>query len=156
MFWRKSTDEAVAFVDYEYWYVSMRELYQIQPDLDSWCAQLRERYQVESIRFFVNFLDRNLSGEVARIREVSNDIIETNCDNAGLFMKDMSDVIMLDAIYRAAAERRFPEDLRAVYRGQTLPASGAVSCSGAWQAGGALWHTEYRQPGAAGCCHRNL
>ena len=64
---------------------------------------------MKSIQFFGNFLDRNLSNEVVRIREVSNDIIETNCDNEGRFMKDMSDVIMLDAIYRAAAEKRSPQ-----------------------------------------------
>ena len=109
MFWRKNSNDAVAFVDYEYWYVSMRELYRAQPDLKSWCERLRERYQVKSIQFFGNFLDRNLSNEVVRIREVSNDIIETNCDNEGRFMKDMSDVIMLDAIYRAAAEKRSPQ-----------------------------------------------
>ena len=109
MFWRKNSNDAVAFVDYEYWYVSMRELYRAQPDLKSWRERLRERYQVKSIQFFGNFLDRNLSNEVVRIREVSNDIIETNCDNEGRFMKDMSDVIMLDAIYRAAAEKRSPQ-----------------------------------------------
>lgn len=72
--------------------------------------ELRERYEIDSIRFFGNFLDRNLADEVARIREVSNDIIETNCDNGGRFMKDMSDVIMLDAIYRTVAEKRSPRN----------------------------------------------
>lgn len=108
MFWSKNNNAAAAFVDYEYWYVSLKDIYHAQPDLMGWCGHLRERYQVESIRFFGNFLDRNLSNEVARIRTVSNDIIETNCNNDGRFMKDMSDVIMLDAIYRAAAEKRSP------------------------------------------------
>ena len=108
MFWKRVPNTAIAFVDYEYWYVSLKELYHAQPDLTGWCDHLRERYQVGGIRFFGNFLDRNLADEVARIRQVSNDIIETNCDNDGRFMKDMSDVIMLDAIYRAAAEKRSP------------------------------------------------
>lgn len=108
MFWSKNNNAAAAFVDYEYWYVSLKDIYHAQPDLMGWCGHLRERYQVESIRFFGNFLDRNLSNEVARIRAVSNDIIETNCNNDGRFMKDMSDVIMLDAIYRTAAEKRSP------------------------------------------------
>ncbi|WP_217957907.1 NYN domain-containing protein [Acutalibacter muris] len=108
MFWSKRANGALAFVDYEYWYVSMKNIYHAQPDLKGWCQQLRDQYQVESIRFFGNFLDRDLADEVTRIREVSNDIIETNCDNDGRFMKDMSDVIMLDAIYRAAAEKRSP------------------------------------------------
>lgn len=109
MFWRRKENESIAFVDYEYWYVSMKDLYRAQPDLKGWCEGLREQYQVKSIQFFGNFLDRNLAGEVARIREVSNDIIETYCDNGGRFMKDMSDVIMLDAIYRAAAAKHSPQ-----------------------------------------------
>lgn len=110
MFWRRNTKQAVVFVDYEYWFVSMKELYNTQPDIKGWCSQLRERYEVESIRFFGNFLDRNLAEEVSRIREVSNEIIETNCDNGGRFMKDMSDVIMLDAIYKRAAGRKVPKN----------------------------------------------
>ena len=94
MFWRKETNRAAAFVDHEYWFISMKNFYHTKPGLKDWCSRLRESYQVESIRFFGNFLDRNLSNEVVRIREVSNDIIETNCDNEGRFMKDMSDVIM--------------------------------------------------------------
>lgn len=109
MFWRNHLKQAVVFVDYEYWFISMKDLYHTQPDLKGWCSQLRERYQVESIRFFGNFLDRNLAEEVTRIREVSNEIIETNCNNDGRFMKDMSDVIMLDAIYKRAAGRKVPQ-----------------------------------------------
>ena len=62
MFWRKRENYAVAFVDYEYWYVSMKDLYHAQPDLKGWCERLRERYQMQSIRFFGNFLDHNLAG----------------------------------------------------------------------------------------------
>lgn len=108
MFWHKKSQQAIVFVDYEYWFISMKDLYHTQPDLKGWCSQLRERYQVESIRFFGNFLDRNLADEVSRIREVSNEIIETDCNNDGRFMKDMSDVIMLDAIYKRAADRKAP------------------------------------------------
>lgn len=109
MFWNKDKNRAAAFVDYEYWFISMKNFYHAKPDLKDWCAQLRGKYQVESVRFFGNFLDRELADEVTRIREVSNEIIETNCDNAGHFMKDMSDVIILDAIYRQAAARRSPQ-----------------------------------------------
>lgn len=110
MFWRKNQNQAAIFVDSEYWYISIKDYYHAEPDVKGWAEQLRERYQTGSIRFFGNFLDRNLAGEVTRIREVSNDIIETNCDNGGNFMKDMSDVIMLDAIYRAAAEKHSPQN----------------------------------------------
>ena len=32
MFWRRSKNRAAVFVDYEYWYVSMKELYHAVPD----------------------------------------------------------------------------------------------------------------------------
>ena len=124
MFWRKETNRAAAFVDHEYWFISMKNFYHTKPGLKDWCSRLRESYQVESSRFFGNCLDRDLAEEVARIREVSNEIIETNCDNAGRFMKDMSDVIMLDAIYRQAAVRRPPPALGGVTGGGPFKPAG--------------------------------
>jgi len=109
MFWRRNDNRASVFVDYEYGFVSMKELYHTQPDLAGWCGQLRERYQVESLRFFGNFLNPSLSDEVTPIREVSSDIIETNCNNGGAHMKDMSDVIILDALYRTAVQKHSPQ-----------------------------------------------
>ena len=109
MFWRRNDNRASVFVDYEYGFVSMKELYHTQPDLAGWCGQLRERYQVESLRFFGNFLNPSLSDEVTPIREVSSDIIETNCNNGGAHMKDMSDVIILDALYRTVVQKRSPQ-----------------------------------------------
>ena len=61
MFWKRVPNTAIAFVDYEYWYVSMKELYHAVPDLKGWSEQLRERYQVESLRFFGNFLKVKLT-----------------------------------------------------------------------------------------------
>ena len=71
MFWNKDKNRAAAFVDYEYWFISMKNFYHAKPDLKDWCAQLRGKYQVESVRFFGNFLDRELADEVTRIMRSS-------------------------------------------------------------------------------------
>ena len=105
MFFR-ADNRAAVFIDYEYWYVSMKDRYRVRPDLDSWCRQIREKYQVERLSFFGDFQHPSFSGEVSRIRAVSNDIIETKWESHGQAVKDMSDVIMLDAIYRLAAKKK--------------------------------------------------
>jgi len=107
MFFR-ADNRAAVFIDYEYWYVSMKDRYRVRPDLDSWCRQIRGKYQVERLSFFGDFQHPSFSGEVARIRAVSNEIIETRWENRGQAVKDMSDVIMLDAIYRLAAKKKSP------------------------------------------------
>ena len=107
-FCKKSDNRAIAFVDYEYWYVSMKNRFGIKPDIKDWCTAIRENHRMENILFFANFLQGGLPEEISRIREVSCDIIETQCDNDGRFMKDMSDVVILDFVYRRAAKKRSP------------------------------------------------
>ena len=107
-FCKKKDNRAIAFVDYEYWYVSIKNRFSTKPDIKEWCASIRENYQMEGILFFANFLQGGLPEEISRIREVSCDIIETQCGNNGHFMKDMSDVVILDFLYRWAAKKKSP------------------------------------------------
>lgn len=75
-FCKKSDNRAIAFVDYEYWYVSMKNRFGIKPDIKDWCTAIRENHRMENILFFANFLQGGLPEEISRIREVSCDIIE--------------------------------------------------------------------------------
>ena len=63
---------------------------------------------MERLLFFANFAQMSLHNEITRIRAVTNDIIETQFGLPGSHMKDMSDFVMLDHIYRAAADKRSP------------------------------------------------
>lgn len=38
MFWRERTNRTIAFVDYEYWYISMMDHYHTEPDIMGWAA----------------------------------------------------------------------------------------------------------------------
>ena len=63
---------------------------------------------MERLLFFGDFVQPILHNEITRIRAVTNDIIETQFGLPGSHKKDMSDFVMLDYIYRAAADRHSP------------------------------------------------
>ena len=92
---------AVAFVDYEHWYISMNKLYNMKPNIQGWIKEMNEKYDVKEVTFFADFSNLSLSNEIPRIREVTNNIIQTT--NAGAhYKKDFTDFIMLDHIYQRA------------------------------------------------------
>jgi uncharacterized LabA/DUF88 family protein len=92
---------AVAFVDYEHWYISMDNLYHQKPDLKGWRDELARKYELTEIVFFADFSNPSLREEISRIREITNVIIETQ-NASPHFQKDFTDFIMLDHIYQKA------------------------------------------------------
>lgn len=102
---RLSSDRkrAIAFVDYEHWYISLNNLYGIKPDIRAWRAMLSEKYDIKSIYFFGNFSNPALRAEISKIREISSLIIETQ-NSAAHYKKDFTDFIMLDHIYQSAID----------------------------------------------------
>lgn len=109
MFFQKAKENAIAYVDYEHWYISMRNLYSVTPDLKSWAAEIRKQYDVKDILFFANFANPAFKNEIPRLREITNTIIETQIRDDSYPMKDMSDVVMIDAIYRQLENRHSPK-----------------------------------------------
>lgn len=108
--WERFRDRrAVAFVDYEHWFFSLKTDYATKPDVQAWAKEVREQYKVERMLFFANFAQAVLHNEITRIRAVTNDIIETQFGLPGSHMKDMSDFVMLDHIYRAATAKHSPK-----------------------------------------------
>ena len=95
-------------MDYEHWSFSLKTDYATQSDVQAWAKEIRKHYKVERLLFFANFIQAILQNEITRIRTVTNDIIETQFGLPGSHMKDMSDFVMLDHIYRAASDRRSP------------------------------------------------
>lgn len=98
---RNSKPSAIAFVDYEHWYISMYRMYSRKPDIRQWRSAVSELYDVHDILFFGDFSNPSLRAEISKIREVSSSIIETQ--NASSYhKKDYTDFIMLDHIYQRA------------------------------------------------------
>lgn len=108
--WERFRDRrAVTFVDYEHWFFSLREKFGVKPDVLSWAKEIRKQYDVTKMLFFGNFLQDSLQAEITRVRTVTNDIIETQFGNPGYRIKDMSDFILLDHLYRAAEDKHSPK-----------------------------------------------
>lgn len=94
---------AIAFVDYEHWYISLEKLHKQKPDIKAWFNEISAKYDVKDIIFFADFSNTAIRLEIPKIREVSSTIIETQ--NASVHhKKDFTDFIMLDHIYQKAVE----------------------------------------------------
>ena len=100
----KSTEKpkAIAFVDFEHWYYSYQQFYHISPKISEWRKQLDEKYQLEDVMVFANFSDGEIREDLAKIRTVTNSIIETQ--QVTKIEKEMTDFIMLDYIYQHVNE----------------------------------------------------
>lgn len=114
LFQRKRTKEsigasgkprAVAFVDFEHWYISLDKMYHTRPDIRAWRDELASRYEIQEIVFFADFNNASLRQEIPKIREITNYIIETQNTSTN-FKKDFTDFIMLDHIYQKAMNAR--------------------------------------------------
>ena len=92
---------AVAFVDYEHWYISMTKMHDKKPDIKAWYADMAEKYNVVEVCFFGDFSNPSLRAEIPHIREVTNFVIETQ-NASPHHKKDYTDFIMLDHIYQRA------------------------------------------------------
>lgn len=92
---------AVAFVDYDNWYISCEKNFHIKPDIKGWRDELSRRFDILDILFFADFTNSAMRQEISRIREITNAIIETQ-NTSSYYKKDFTDFIMLDHIYQRA------------------------------------------------------
>ncbi len=101
--------KAVAFVDYEHWYISAEKLHNQKPDIQGWFDDLKKRCNIVEVVFFANFSKfREKETETKRIRAFTNKIIDTyNPDQH--YKKDYTDFIILDNIYQKAFQEDSPE-----------------------------------------------
>jgi len=101
----KERPRALAFVDYENWYITLDNSYKMRPNVRKWHDALHELYDVVDVSFFADFSNPALRAEISKIREVSNTIIETQNSRSHI-KKDFTDFIMLDHIYQKALTTR--------------------------------------------------
>ena len=100
IFQNSSLKKAIAFIDYESWYVSMNVNYGMKPNIKSWFETISKRYNLTETVFFADFSHKSLADEIQRIRPFSNKIIDTR--NPTGVKKDFTDFIILDNIYQKA------------------------------------------------------
>lgn len=101
--------KAIAFVDYEHWFISMEKLHGMKPNIQAWFNDLKTKCNIVEVIFFANFTKfREKETETKRIRAFTNKIIDTyNPDMR--YKKDYTDFIILDNIYQKALSNQDAE-----------------------------------------------
>ncbi|MEA4832025.1 MAG: NYN domain-containing protein [Oscillospiraceae bacterium] len=98
-----SLPTAIIFVDFEHWCISLSRLHNMRPQVRNQYEEITKRFNVIKMLFFGDFTNPLLRNEMDGIREVTNNIIDTQ--NPSLtYKKDYTDFIMLDCIYQEADE----------------------------------------------------
>lgn len=92
--------KAVAFVDYEHWYISLSRNFGTRPNIGLWFDDIKKQASLTEAIFFADFSHQNLADEIRRIRLFSNKIVDTR--SIGGSKKDFTDFIILDQIYQKA------------------------------------------------------
>ena len=101
---KSNINKALVFVDYEYWFYSYKNKYSMRPNLSAWRQALENQYQIVDIMVFADFSCPAIGEELARLRSITNTIIETGTANQKS-KKDMTDFVMLDYIYQSVTDR---------------------------------------------------
>lgn len=100
-----SKQNAVCFVDYEHWYISLDKHFHIKPNIKAWVDELGSKYNILELTFFGDFSSIGMQNEMHKIRGFTNKIVETKNGSAH-YKKDFSDFIILDHIYQSAMSRK--------------------------------------------------
>lgn len=108
--WLKKKKQATAaiFVDYEHWYYGYQNKFSMKPNVEEWFQEIKGEYDVKYIKFFGNFTGYGLDNELVRLKKMGNNVVHTASDKDGVD-KDFTDFIILDEIYRKAAEKDCPD-----------------------------------------------
>ena len=92
--------KTAAFVDFEHWYISLREIHGRKPNIQAWFDDLRTRGQLLDVIFFGDFSENSaMRDELDHIRRFSNHVVETT-NIAPHAKASFTDFIMLDNIYQ--------------------------------------------------------
>ncbi len=108
LFGNTKKKEAAVFVDYEHWHVSLYKKYSMRPQIKQWRDSIARDYTIADIHFFGDFSNPGMKYEIPLIREVTNNVIETQ-NTSPFHKKDFTDFIMLDYIYQSAVKKGSPD-----------------------------------------------
>lgn len=101
---RERKPKAAVFVDYEHWYYGYRNNFQMKPNIEEWLEELKDEYEIDCLYIFGDFSKYNIGTDLDRLKEITKNVIHTASEKDGV-EKDFTDIIMLDAIYRSAADK---------------------------------------------------
>lgn len=112
---REKKPKAAVFVDYEHWYYGYRNNFQMKPNIEEWLEELEDEYEIGRLYIFGDFSKYNIGTDLDRLKKLTKNVIHTASEKDGV-EKDFTDIIMLDAIYRSAADKK-QEDVYVLFTG---------------------------------------
>ena len=109
----------IAFVNYDYWYLSNIQAFGRPPDLYTWKKDLDNRFDSQDIYFYAPFPSMRIRKELPKIRAVTNKLIET-WNHPLADDKEMTDRIMLDHCFQASRSAGMPNTLLLVTKANII------------------------------------
>ena len=97
---KKKLPDAVIFIDFEHWTISLSNLFGLRPNVQGFYEDIIKRFTVKKIMVFGDFSSNILNVEKERWNDIPCEIIDTQYES--LYKKELTDFVMLDAIYRQA------------------------------------------------------
>lgn len=94
--------KAMVFVDFEHWYYSYRDNFNMKPEPEKVFQNLKGKYDIEEIMVFADLSRSELQECLSDIRPSMATVIDTG-ESFFQRKKSVTDFVMLDQIYRAAA-----------------------------------------------------
>ncbi len=108
LFGKSRKQTAVAFVDYEHWFYSYTNKFNMVPNVEEWYDEICSEYKLEKLFFYGDFNNKIISPELDKLKKYTKNVIHTASTKDGVD-KDFTDFIILDAIYREAAKKKSPD-----------------------------------------------
>ena len=105
---QKIKEKAVVFVDFEHWYFSSRNLYDVSPDIEEWFKTIKLEFNIQEMFFFADFANKCFKPIIGEIKKVGGTLVQTR-DKKVFLKKEMTDFVMLDYIYRMSVHPNSPD-----------------------------------------------
>lgn len=94
--------KAMMFVDFEHWYYSYRDNFNMKPEPEKVFQTIKSQYDIDEIMVFADLTRSELQECLADLKPSMADVIDTG-ETFFQRKKSVTDFVILDRIYRAAA-----------------------------------------------------
>ena len=77
LFKKNDKQTAVAFVDYEHWFYSYTNKFNMSPNVDEWYNEICSEYKLENLYFYGDFNNRVIGPELEKLSKYTRNVIHT-------------------------------------------------------------------------------
>lgn len=103
MFWKSKKNRAAVFVDYEFWYLSVKKAFNLEPNITAWRREVEAHYPLSEFFFFADISKNYIAEELPRIRAAGLGLIEAPSG------RGLTEAVLLDHLYQKAMDKKSPK-----------------------------------------------